>query len=78
MSNDRKFVAGPRLFVFLTGQARSVANSEYFKVQALGASMPRPDALDIAMTRDLKVGEQLGLKIISDTELKVKCVDNRL
>lgn len=77
-SKDAKFVAGQRLFVFLTGAARSVAKSEYFKVQALGASMPRPDVLDITMTRDLRVGEQVDLKIISDAELKAKCVDNRL
>jgi hypothetical protein len=73
-----KFVAGQRLFVFLTGPARSVANSEYFRVQALGAPMPRPDVLDITTTKDLKVGEKVDLKIISDAELRVRCVDNRL
>lgn len=72
-----KFVAGQKLLVFLTGAAKSVANSDAFRVQALGISMPRPDALDITITKDLGEGQQVDLKIISDTELRVKCVDMR-
>ena len=74
---DARFIAGQRIFVLLTGAARSVANSDYFTVKALGAAMPRPDALDVKLTKDLKAGEQIDLKIVSDGEIRVKCVDNR-
>jgi hypothetical protein len=74
---DTRFVAGQRLFVMLSGAARSVANSEYFKVQALGTPMPKPDVLDVTLTKELKTGQQIDLKVISDAEIRVHCVDNR-
>jgi hypothetical protein len=40
--------------------------------------MARRDVLDVTITNDLKVGERVDLKIISDAELRVKCVDDRL
>jgi hypothetical protein len=39
--------------------------------------MPRPDALDVTVTKELKAGEQLDMKIISDEDLRVKCVVER-
>lgn len=65
---------GQKILVILTGPAKSVATADYFQVQALGKVMPRPDALDVTLTRDLGVDESLQMKIISDTELKVRCI----
>jgi hypothetical protein len=39
--------------------------------------MPRPDALDVTMTKDLKESETLDMKIVSDEDLRVKCVVDR-
>jgi hypothetical protein len=72
-----KFSTGQEVLVFLTGPAKSVAASESFQVQALGKVMPRPDALDVTLTESLKVDESLEMKIISDKELRVRCVEIR-
>ncbi len=53
---------------------KELANSEQFHVQALGASMPRPDILDVTIMKELTEDELLDMKIISDKELRVKCV----
>jgi hypothetical protein len=72
-----RFVAGQKVLVVLSKPAKSVATSEQFNVQALGRAMPRPDALDVTVTKQLKTSEPLEMKIISDEELRVKCVVDR-
>jgi hypothetical protein len=76
-SSGAHFVTGQKILVLLTGPARKIATSEFYQVQALGKLMPRPDALDVSIAKDLKVGEQLEMKIVSDKELRVKCVEDR-
>jgi len=74
---NSQFVNGQRLLVLLTGIAKSVATSEHYTVEALGHVMPRPDALDVTVTKERKADEALEVKIISDEELRVKCVVDR-
>ena len=74
---NSRFSAGQKLLVVLTGYAKSVATSEQFQVQALGVSMPRPDALEVTITTQLKADELLDMRIISDKEIRVKCVMDR-
>jgi hypothetical protein len=76
-SANSHFCAGQKVLVALTGYAQSVATSEQFHVQSLGVSMPRPDTLDVTVTKELNTDEPLDLKIISDKELRVKCVVDR-
>jgi hypothetical protein len=33
--------------------------------------------LDVTLTKELKTGQQIDLKVISDAEIRVHCVDNR-
>jgi hypothetical protein len=75
--NNSHFVAGQKVLVVLSKPAKSVATSGQFSVQALGTVMPRPDALDVTMTKDLKESETLDMKIVSDEDLRVKCVVDR-
>jgi hypothetical protein len=75
--NGSHFSAGQRVLVVLSKPAKSVATSEQFNVQALGTVMPRPDALDVTVSEDLKAGEGLDMKIISGEDLRVKCVVDR-
>jgi len=71
------FSTGQKVLVVLTKPAKSVATSEQFSVQSLGTVMPRPYALDVTVAKNLKMGEPLDMKIISDEELRVKCVVDR-
>ena len=71
------FLGGQKLLVVLNKPAKSVAASAYFSVQSLGTLMPRPDQLDVTITKDVKAGELLDMKIISDEESTVKCVVDR-
>jgi hypothetical protein len=74
---ESHFLAGQKLLVVLSKPAKSVATSNQFQVQALGVAMPRPDALDVTVSKELKAGELLDMKIISDEELRVKCAVDR-
>lgn len=50
---NSKFLAGHKLLLLLTASASRVSNSEYYRVQALGKVMPRPDMLDVSITKDV-------------------------
>jgi hypothetical protein len=75
--NQSQFSAGQKLLVVLSKPAKSLATSEQFSVQSLGTVMPRPDALDVTVTKELKKCELLDMKIVSDEELRVRCVVDR-
>jgi hypothetical protein len=69
-----RFSQGQRLLLILDKPAKSVTfTSQNYQVKALGTAMPRPDLLDISITRDFAINEQLELGIASDEELKARC-----